>query len=94
LLSIYLPLLLIRLLLLLVFLHFMSLQLVADQRARSQAKQTANRRAGSRVSHGTADDATSGSAPECSDSRSLFARSQRGGAGRESGCEKYQSDRY
>jgi hypothetical protein len=74
LLSIDLPLLLIHSLLLLVFLHFMSLKLVANESARSQAKESTDRRARPRTAHGTPNDTASSSAAQCSDSRSLFAR--------------------
>ena len=72
-LTIYLPLLLIHSLLLLVLLHFMPLKLIADQSARSQAEQTANRGASPRMAYGTANNASRRGATECADARSLFS---------------------
>jgi hypothetical protein len=73
-LAVYLSLLLIDSLLLLVLLHFMPLKLVANQSARSQAEQTANRRASPGVSHGATNDTAGRGAAECADAGSLFSR--------------------
>ena len=72
-LAVYFPLFLIDSLLLLVLLRFMSLKLIADQSARSQAEQTANRGASPRMADDTANNASRRGATECADACALFS---------------------
>jgi hypothetical protein len=62
---------------LLVISILLTLELVADQRARAQAEAAADQRARRRVTHSAADNAPCGGSSEGSDTGAFFARGQR-----------------